>query len=381
MNLLKKLSKKKEENIIKEDKILSKIENTTNYLLTDLKEENIQKNSFSISLDSLYDLNNNFELVANAIKSLPKNEKGEIFGFKNFNIKDCNELLNKLPDIDLKKVPIDPTAILIAAVLIKIESDINEIKTYSKNILNFLEDEKESEIEGDLIILNELVSDYKFNWNDKNFLITKQKETSDIRRTAAKNITFYKKQLMAKLSEEKLITTNKFLNNLKNDLITKLKYYRLCIYICSYATFLDILLLGNYQEEYLKTKVKKIKELQEQYLKDYNLVLEKLNYKANKSLEGNLISEIGKASKSLGDLSDKVPLINNKSINNWMSEKGELLKEKGTNMKKNISNDLDNLEDTNVDGFVENIENINMIYNHTKSIFFNKKKIYLEYLK
>ena len=64
-----------------------------------------------------------------------------------------------------------------------------------------------------------------------------------------------------------------------------------------------------------------------------------------------------------------------------MSEKGELLKEKGTNMKKNISNDLDNLEDTNVDGFVENIENINMIYNHTKSIFFNKKKIYLEYLK
>ena len=192
MNLLKKLSKKKEENIIKEDKILSKIENATNYLLTDLKEENIEKNSLSISLDSLYNLNNNFELVANAIKSLPKNEKGEIFGFKNFNIKDCNELLKKIPDIDLKKFPLDPTAILIAAVLIKIETDINEIKTYSKNILNFLEDEKESEIEGDLIILNELVSDYKFNWNDKNFLITKQKETSDIRRTAAKNITFYK---------------------------------------------------------------------------------------------------------------------------------------------------------------------------------------------
>ena len=155
----------------------------------------------------------------------------------------------------------------------------------------------------------------------------------------------------------------------------------MCIYICSYATFLDILLLGNYQEEYLKTKIKKIKELQEQYLKDYNLVLEKLNYKANKSLESNLIAEIGKASKSLGDLSDKVPLINNKSINNWMSEKGELLKEKGSNMKKNISNDLNSLEDTNVDGFVENIENINKIYNHTKSIFFNKKKIYLEYLK
>ena len=72
--------------------------------------------------------------------------------------------------------------------------ELGEIKELSKKIFSFLEHEKESEIESDLEILNRSISDFRFNLEDEKYLINNHKQVMDIKRTANKNMLFYKKE-------------------------------------------------------------------------------------------------------------------------------------------------------------------------------------------
>ena len=57
------------------------------------------------------------------------------------------------------------------------------------------------------------------------------------------------------------------------DLQKKFKYYRLSLYIYSYASLMEILLLGNYQSEYLLSKKNELDDL---YFKEWGTCLKEI---------------------------------------------------------------------------------------------------------
>lgn len=269
----------------------------------------------------------------------------------------------------------DPTVMMMSVALAGIEAQLGEIKELNKKILSFLEEEKESEIESDLEILNRSINDFKFNLEDEKYLVNNHKQVMDIKRTANKNMLFYKKQIKDDLSKDKIFTTNITMNSIIGDIEKKFKYYRLSLYIYSFSSLMEILLLGNYQSDYLLSKRNELDELDNEYTNTFYNVLDYIKKNANKSLEGNMLAGLGSAGKAIGNLAEKAKI---KNVDSWLSERGDTLKQTGQNIKDNFINKFDEIKESNSKSFINQIEKIDCIYNKTKEIYFDSEKIYLE---
>ena len=270
---------------------------------------------------------------------------------------------------------LDPTVMMMSVALAGIEAQLGEIKELNKKILSFLEEEKESEIESDLEILNRSINDFKYNLEDEKYLINNHKQVMDIKRTANKNMLFYKKQINDDLSKDKFFTINATMNSIIGEIEKKFKYYRLSLYIYSFSSLMEILLLGNYQSDYLLSKRNELDELDNEYTNTFYNVLDYIKKNANKSLEGNMLAGLGSAGKAIGNLAEKAKI---KNVDSWLSERGDTLKQTGQNIKDNFINKFDEIKESNSKSFINQIEKIDCIYNKTKEIYFDSEKIYLE---
>ena len=146
-------------------------------------------------------------------------------------------------------MPIDPATVMIAVALFSIEQKLGSIEEMERQILSFLEIEKESEIEADLETLSSIIKKYKFSWDNEHFVASNHKLVLDIERTARKHINSYQKKVTEALNSKKLLVSHGQVNAALNDLLRKFRYYRLSLYIFALASFIEILLSGDFKEE------------------------------------------------------------------------------------------------------------------------------------
>ena len=127
-----------------------------------------------------------------------------------------------------------------------------------QQIVSFLYEEKEAQIEGDMNTLMNILQEYKYNWEDDKYKANHHKLALDIKRSAEQNIILYQKQVINVQKQNHAVVGKVSIDSLNNSLQKKLKYYRLSLYIYSMASFLEMMLLGNFQEEYvmqIKSKI------------------------------------------------------------------------------------------------------------------------------
>ena len=406
MGIFDKFKKKNEVVEQKEDQVINEEDSKgnyslvemNNYMLSDVRKESLSNNTYSLSLSKLSEISPITVSTANNIKTImEQNSKtsGNLYRItnlgKNDSLKamrdgktfwgsikksDGSSTMAKLKEVNPNNVmALDPTVMMMSVALAGIEQELGEIKELSKQIFSFLEHEKESEIESDLEILNRSISDFRFNLEDEKYLINNHKQVMDIKRTANKNMLFYKKEIKDDLSKDKLFTTNNSMNSIIEDIQKKFRYYRLSLYIYSFSTFMEILLLGNYKNDYLLSKKEELDELDNEYSEVFNNALEYVKKNANKSLEGNVLSGLGSAGKAIGNLAEKVKI---KNVDNWLNEKGDNLKQSGQNIKDDFATKFDDMKESNSRPFINQIEKVDCIYNKTKEIYFDKENIYLE---
>ena len=369
-----------------------------NYMLSDVRKETLSNNTYSLSLSKLSKISPITVSTTNNIKTImeqnPKTS-GNLYRItnleKNDSLKamrdgktfwgsikksDGSSTMAKLKEVNPNNVmALDPTVMMMSVALAGIEQELGEIKELSEKIYSFLEHEKESEIESDLEILNRSINDFRFNLEDEKYLINNHKQVMDIKRTANKNMLFYKKEINDDLSKDKLFTTYNSMNSIIEDIQKKFEYYRLSLYIYSFSTFMEILLLGNYRSDYLLNKKNELDELDNEYSETFNNALKYVKKNANKSLEGNVLSGLGSAGKAIGNLAEKVKI---KNVNSWLNEKGDNLKQSGQIIKNDFVTKFDNMKESKSRSFINQIEKVNCIYNKTKEIYFDKENIYLE---
>ena len=407
MGMFDKLKKKNENIEMKNSQISSlqddKKENYSliemnNYMLSEVRKENLSSNSYSLSISKLSEISPITVSTANSIKTItgqnpktPDNLYRITNLGKNDSLKamrdgktfwgaikksDGTSTMAKLKEVNSGNVmTLDPTVIMMSVALSGIEQELGEIKELNKKIFSFLEHEKESEIESDLEILNRSINDFKFNLEDEKYLVNNHKQVMDIKRTANKNMLFYKKQINDDLSKDKFFTTSMSMNSIIDDIQKKFRYYRLSLYIYSFSTLMEILLLGNYESNYLLSKKNELDELDNEYLAEFDGALDYVKKNANKSLEGNVLSGLGSAGKAIGNLAEKVKI---KNVDNWLNEKGDNLKRSAQNIKDDFATKFDDIKESNSRLFINQIEKVDCIYNKTKEIYFDKENIYLD---
>lgn len=274
-------------------------------------------------------------------------------------------------------VPIDPATMLMAVALFSIEQKLDSIAEMQKKIITFLEGEKESEIEADVETLISMISKYKYNWDNKQYLQSNHKMVLDLQRTARKNMLSYQRQVVEALNSKQLVVAQMKVKSTLKDLLKKFKYYRLSLYTFSLASLLEIMLSGNFKEEYITGIKEEIEALSMTYRDLYSKCSEYLERLSSSALEANLLKGVGNASNTIGKLIGSIPKIKDGQADEFLQDNGTRLKNNAADMERNVVKAFAEISNPGTGVFTEKMRDMILIYNHTSEICFDNKQIYL----
>lgn len=274
-------------------------------------------------------------------------------------------------------MPIDPMTIMMAVALFSIEQKLDSIAETGRQILSFLEIEKESEIEADMETLISTLTKYKHGWDNEHFIASNHKLVLDIQRTARKHMTSYQKKVTDVLSDKKLVVLQSKVNETLNDLIKKFKYYRLSLYTFSMASFVEIMLSGDFKEENIlciRDELEKTAAVYRDLYEQCSVYLEKLT---DSSIETNLLKGIGTASKAVGRFVEKIPVIKEGQVDEFLQDSGAKMKDNASRTERKVIESFAQISNPGIGVFVEKMNDLIQIYGHTQEIYFDDKNIYL----
>lgn len=274
-------------------------------------------------------------------------------------------------------MPINPAMMMMAVALFSIEQQLGNIEEMEKQILSFLEVEKESEIEADVETLMNMIKKYKHNWDNEHFVSNNHKMVLDIQRTARKNMNSYQKKLSEALRKNQMIVAQAQVDSTLSDLEKKFKYYRLSLYTYSLASLMEIMLSGNFKEEYIfgtKEQLRIFSVAYRELFERCSVYLEKMS---NAALDTNISKGIGTAAKSVGKLIGEIPVAKRGSVDEFLQESGARLKSNAIETQKKSVKAFAKLSNPGIVVFINKMDDMIQIYNHTSQICFDEKKIYL----
>ena len=271
----------------------------------------------------------------------------------------------------------NPATIMLAVALYSIEKDLDRIEEMEKQIIDFLESEKQSEIEADVVTLNEMLTKYKNNWDNDKFISSNHKMVCDIQRTARKNIIFYRKAVSETMKEKKLLVSDGKVNSKLRELQKKFQYYRLSLYSYSLASLSEIMLSGNFASDNIEINIKEVEDYATEYVSLFEECSKFLETLSDKSLGNNLKKGVGNASKTLGKLISNIPKVKDGKLDEFLLEKGESIKDSALEVSLDVIESFDIVGNTGVGVFLKKMREMDFIYNKATEIRVDNQNIYL----
>ena len=271
----------------------------------------------------------------------------------------------------------NPATMMMAVALFSVEKEIKNIEEMQKQIISFLEIEKESEIEADVITLTDIITKYKHNWDNERYIASNHKMVCDIQRTARKNMLSYQKQVAETLKSKQLIVLGNKVNATLGDMQKKFKYYRLAIYTFSLSSLAEIMLSGNFKEENIRAAIGEIRKNTDEYralFGECSVYLEKMS---KASVETNILKGVGVVSNAAGKLIGSIPKIKDGQIDDFLIDGGKKLHGDAQKVSQEVIESFAEVSDPSTAGFLRRLEDMDLIYNKTTGICFDRENLYL----
>lgn len=274
-------------------------------------------------------------------------------------------------------MPVDPATLLIAVALFTIEQKMDEIAETSRQVLCFLEVEKEAEVEADAETLTSILADYKHNWDNERAVITDLQSVKNIRRTARDHMISYQKTINGLLDSKRGIVLQTKVSAALEELLKRFRYYRLSLYTFSMASFLEVVLTENYKEDNISRIEAEIEQMSMSYRDAYakcSVYLERLS---DSAVEANLLKGVSAVSKTAGKIIGSIPVIQKGPVDEFLQSSGERLGDDVLAVERRIVAAFAEISNPGTGVFVEKLEDMIQIYGRTTDICFDEKNIYL----
>lgn len=268
---------------------------------------------------------------------------------------------------------INPALLVMAVSLANNEHKLKDIADMEKQILSFLEHDMEAKVEGSLKTLTTIITEYKFNWDNELYCTSHYKQAGEIREKAEEYIRLYQKEIRTIYNKNpsSFLLNNGSVEETKHNLKKKFGYYKLSLYIYSFASMLEVMLLGNFQSGYIKQVQTAIEERTESYLNQYSQCYKKIETLSENTLESQTIKGLGDACISMGNF-----LGGKGIIAEWLVDRGNDLEKRRVEYNKKIMHLFMQIEDPGNSLFIHNLDYIRRISNNSTKVFFDKDSVY-----
>ncbi len=267
--------------------------------------------------------------------------------------------------------------LMMAIALYSLERDLKSISDDQKKIVSFLKNEKSSEIEADVITLTEIVTKYKYNWDNERYISSNHKMVCDLQRTARKNMLFYQKEAQDTLSSKQLLLASSKVNTVLSDMTKRFQYYRLSLYTFALSSMSEVILSGNFQEENIDRIVTEIDRYSNEYRNLFSECSEYLEKKSRSAIDTALLNGSGAAINSVGKLMGSIPKVKEGQVNGYLTNIGTQIKTTAVESHRGIVEAFSSVSNPNTGVFISKLKTMNQIFNHTKEICCDNQNLYL----
>lgn len=217
-----------------------------------------------------------------------------------FQIKGSNEYCGSLKSVDGKvgggqarmtPLACDPMMLFMAAALVNIDKKLDDIKEMQQEMMDFLVQKEKAELKGNLTFLYDVFNNYKYNWNNEMYKNNNHTMVLSIRKEAEAKIVFYREQIITKVNKKKLLHSSQTVNKQLQTVQDQFKDYQLSLYILAFSTFLDVLLAGNYNRDYLSGISAKLDDYSVKYRELYTQCYEEISRYSATSVQSAVLAE------------------------------------------------------------------------------------------
>ena len=374
------------------------IQNVNNEALPVFFEEEPPKNEcIKIPFDKIGVLGTSFEPIASIAQTVLTGQKGtsgvyrvtvpkgmHLAKFKNGagHLGACLNANNQvagqavLNPMKIDPTKIDPTMLFMAVALASLEKKLDCIQEMQKEMMDFLVQKEKSELRGNLIFLSDIMNNYRYNWNNDMYKNTAHIKVFDIKQDAEQKIIFYKEQIVSELQKGSYIHGDRDARKRIEKARALLNEYRLALYLYGFASFLDVMLVSNFEAEYLNGIVGKIQEHIAKYKDLYTECYDKSELYYNSSVQSTLLRGLKNASKAAGEAMSESSVWSKHSMNEALLNAGNKLEQKEEQRTETHMQRLAENQDDFITPFVEGIELLKKLYENDISIMFDYNGIY-----
>lgn len=272
---------------------------------------------------------------------------------------------------------INPATMMMAVALFSIEQKLGNIEEMQKQILRNMEFDKQSKVEGDVEQLLSIITKYKHNWDNDLFISSNHKMVNDIQRTAREHMLSYQKRVNAILDSKQFVVVQAQVKSKLHDLLKEFKYYRLSLYTFAMASLLEIMLSGNFKEEYISGVKDEIEKMASAYRHSFEKCSRFLEKMSDSSIETNVLRGLGNASKFTGKVIGSIPVVEKGPVDEFLRDSGNKMKKNAHGIEQDVVRSFAKISNPGTGMFTEKMKDLIEIYNHTEQICVDDKRIYL----
>lgn len=277
----------------------------------------------------------------------------------------------------LTPIGVDPITIAVAVALMNVEKKLGDIQEIQEEMKDFLEKREKSKQKGDLLFMSDILNQYKYNWDNEQFKQSRHVKVLDIRQSAEQNIVFYRSLIEKHLGKSGIIQLGPDVKRRIEKQVDLLNDYQLAIYLYAMSAFLDVILVDNYNEEYLNSVIGKIDDYSFDYRMLYTKVYERLDTEYKKSLSALALKGVELSSKGAGSLAEKIPVAKKASVDEKLQLVGERIEDAEKQKNSSAMEDLIEKQSGNVKPFVDNLMSLNSLYNEPVNVLVDGKTLYI----
>ena len=152
--------------------------------------------------------------------------------------------------------------------------------------------------------------------------------------------------------------------------------YRLAVYLFGFSSFLEMLLLGNFNQQYLDQVAERIRKYDHQYSSLFDRCNELIKKVTEGSVETRVMTGLGNLSKAIGNWASSQDALKDKAVDKWFQSSGEKLQQNNDTKVEHNKALFSGSPETGSYLFIDSIKNIDAI-TQTKDISFDDDNMYL----
>lgn len=273
-------------------------------------------------------------------------------------------------------LPFTPATLMMTAMLVGIEKKLDTIRETQEAILSFLEKEKQAEQQGNLRTLTDILNGYKYNWENQQYKQNMHMKALDIKQASDANIYRYYTSVLDELAKAPSLQRDANVKAKIRNLENMMDQYRLAVYLFGFSSFLEMLLLGNFNQQYLDQVADRIRKYDQQYRSLFDRCNELVKKVTESSVETRVMTGLGNLSKAIGNWASSQDALKEKAVGKWFQSSGDKLKQNNDARVEQNKALFQGSPETGSYLFIDSIKNIVAI-TQTKDISFDGENMYL----